>query len=326
MMDRAERELIRSSMRQLVTTTGAAEVPRQLLEDGWAELLDDDPASAVSLLAEEQGRALAASPALDLALLHGAGMSLEPTTAFVLPPMRRPSTPAGVCDDGVALRVDGLVLTGHGRATTLVVPTGEGLVEIPPSALDVTPVRGGDPDLGLNRATGDLPVADARPVAPVAAWTSALAIGRLTLAAELVGLTERMLGDTIDYVLDRHQFGRTIASFQAVKHRLADVRVAIGATRSGLATAWGDGDPLSAMAAKALAGRAHRLTAANCHQVHGGIAFTVEHGFHRLIRRGQMLDGLLGSADDLVRQLGRHIIEAGGVPRTPQLGTQRTWW
>jgi alkylation response protein AidB-like acyl-CoA dehydrogenase len=53
--------------------------------------------------------------------------------------------------------------------------------------------------------------------------------------------------------------------------------------------------------------------------VHGGIAFTVEHGFHRFIRRGYMLDNLLGTADDLVREIGQNIVDAHLVPRTPGL-------
>ena len=153
---------------------------------------------------------------------------------------------------------------------------------------------------------------------------AAVAIGRRALAAELVGLSERMLDDTVGYVVERHQFGRPIATFQTVKHRLADVKVATSAARAALRTAWIDDSPTSAVAAKCLAGRAQRVAAANCHQVHGGIAFTVEHGFHRFIRRGQLLDSLLGRADDLVRELGADLLERGRVPRTPPLHEQVT--
>ncbi|MEI8241331.1 MAG: acyl-CoA dehydrogenase, partial [Actinomycetota bacterium] len=54
-------------------------------------------------------------------------------------------------------------------------------------------------------------------------------------------------------------------------------------------------------------------------QVHGGIAFTTEHGFHTLIRRGQSWLGLLGHPDDLTRLLGEHLVAHSVVPRTPQL-------
>ncbi|MFI5052916.1 MAG: acyl-CoA dehydrogenase family protein [Acidimicrobiia bacterium] len=312
MMDADELDLVRASMRELLARHAPAELPAQLLDGGWAELVGEGPATAISVLAEEQGRSLAVAPILDLVLLHGAGLQLEPDISFVLPPMRQHLSP-----------IDGLVLAGHERAATfLVVGPDDEIFAVSPRELHFQPVLGSDPDLQLHRATGTVRDADTRIVAPPEAWSSALAAGRRSLASELIGLTERMLDDTVGYVLERHQFGRPIASFQTVKHRLADVRVAASAARAGLDTAWIDHDPTSALAAKCLAGRAHRLAATNCHQVHGGIAFTVEHGFHRFIRRGLMLDGLLGRADDLVSELGRHLLERGRVPRTPQLRTQ----
>jgi hypothetical protein len=325
-MDQGDRELVRASMRQLLTRYAPVDLCAQLLEGGWAELLEEDPPTAVSVLAEEQGRSLMASPALDLVLLYGAGLPLDATTAFVLPAIgRRPGAP-GLVGNG-RTHVDGLVLAGHQRADTYLVSTDEAIVAMPKGALALEPLLGADPDLGLHRAGGEVAAAEASAVAGADAWIAAMAAGRRSLAAELVGLVERMLEDTVGYVLARHQFGRPIASFQTVKHRLADVRVAVSAARAALGAAWDDGDPLSALAAKCLAGRAHRVAATNCHQVHGGIAFTVEHGFHRLIRRGQVLDALLGGADDLVSELGRHLLDSGRVPRTPQLRMERamTW-
>jgi hypothetical protein len=321
-MDQSERELVRASIRQLLARCAPADLAAQLLESGWSELLAEDAPTAVSVLAEEQGRSLTASPALDLVLLHGAGLPLDAGTAFVLPAIRRQPRPPGVVEGG-GIHVDGLVLAGHQRAVTYLVSTGEAIIAVPKGALALEPLLGADPELGLYRAKGEVAAAGGQVVAGPPAWIAALAAGRRSLAAELVGLAERMLEDTVEYVLARHQFGRPIASFQTVKHRLADVRVAVSAARAGLGAAWDDGDPLSALAAKCLAGRAHRVAAANCHQVHGGIAFTVEHGFHRLIRRGQVLDALLGGADDLVSELGRHLLDTRRVPRTPQLGTER---
>jgi hypothetical protein len=322
MMDRDELDLVRTSMREILARYPAAEVPAHLLEGGWGELVGDDPAIAVSVLAEEQGRACTAAPILDLVLLHGAGLPLEPKTSFVLPPLRRPLDAPAPAEAGTT-PVDGIVLAGSERAETfLVLGTDDTILAVSPGELQLQPILGADPGLGLQHATGTVGAAETRVVASGTAWTRALAAGRRALSAELVGLTERMLDDTVAYVLERHQFGKPIASFQTVKHRLADVRVAASAAQAALRTAWIDDDPTSAIAAKCLAGRAHRVAATNCHQVHGGIAFTVEHGFHRFIRRGQMLDGLLGRADDLVSELGRELLERGRVPRTPQLGAQ----
>jgi alkylation response protein AidB-like acyl-CoA dehydrogenase len=128
-----------------------------------------------------------------------------------------------------------------------------------------------------------------------------------------------MLDQSVAYVSARHQFGRPIASFQTVKHRLAEVHVAVTAARAGVATAWADGTRLSAMAAKCLGARAHDLASAHGHQVHGGLAFTVEYGFQRWIERGHLLDALLGTRRQLTATLGRACIEAGVFPRTPDL-------
>jgi alkylation response protein AidB-like acyl-CoA dehydrogenase len=73
------------------------------------------------------------------------------------------------------------------------------------------------------------------------------------------------------------------------------------------------------VAAKCLAGRAQTLAATHCHQVQGGIAFTAEHGFHRVIQRGHLLDALLGTTRELTRTLGHQLLADGSVPRTPQL-------
>lgn len=317
-MDATERDLVRASMRQLLARTSPVDLAAQLLEGGWAELLGEDAATAVSVLAEEQGSSLKASPALDLVLLHGAGLPLDASTAFVLPAMSRRPGPPGRLDNG-RIRVNGLVLAGHQRADTYLVSTGDAILTVAKGAFALEALLGADPEIGLHRAMGDVAASDTFTVAGADAWTAAMAAGRRSLAAELVGLTERMLDDTVRHVLARHQFGRPIGSFQAVKHRLADVRVALSAARSALVSAWDDASPVSALAAKCLASRAQQVAAANCHQVHGGIAFTVEHGFHRMIRRGQVLDGLLGSADDLVVELGRHLLDTRRVPRTPQL-------
>ena len=76
-MDAGERLLVQTSMRQLLAESAPVDLPSRLFESGWAELLDEDPSFAVSVLAEEQGRSLTASPALDLVLMYGAGLALD---------------------------------------------------------------------------------------------------------------------------------------------------------------------------------------------------------------------------------------------------------
>ena len=321
-MDRDELALVRASVRHVLLTSDAADLTAALVSSGWVELLAADPAVAIGVLAEEQGSALLASPVVDLAMLHGADLTIDPTVAVVLPPLRGgESMSAHAVADGWA--VDGLVLAGHGRADRFLVTSLTGLLMVSAGCLTLAPVAGGDVGLGLHRAIGVVTTSDVEVVGDEAAREAAIAGGRRALASELVGGAAQMLANTVEYVMQRHQYGRAIGSFQAVKHRLADVHVATTAARSGVAASWQHPDPVTAMAAKCLAGRAHQLASAHCHQVHGGIAFTTEHGFHRWIRRGQLLDSLLGTSAHLNDEIGRHLITAAVVPRVPALRNQR---
>jgi alkylation response protein AidB-like acyl-CoA dehydrogenase len=213
---------------------------------------------------------------------------------------------------------DGLVVTGASNATRFVWLTADSVRAAAADSVTMTPAGGLDPSLGVQRATvtghGEI-IGDAR------AAEHALAAGRRALASHLCGAADQMLTDTVAYVLERQQYGRPIGSFQSVKHRLADVKVATAAARAATAAAWEhhdgpDGSTL-AIAAKCLAGRAQATASTHCFQVHGGIAFTAEHGFQTWVRRGLVLDTLMGSHAQLTIELGRRLIAAGAVPRVP---------
>ncbi|MFE5816623.1 acyl-CoA dehydrogenase family protein [Streptomyces sp. NPDC056479] len=109
------------------------------------------------------------------------------------------------------------------------------------------------------------------------------------LACEAVGAAGRALERTVEYVRQREQFGRAIGSFQAVKHRLADVYVAVQAARSAAYyAAWAvpheTGGPVGGLAlAQAL--EALRIASAEGIQLHGGIGFTWEHEAHLYFKR-----------------------------------------
>jgi alkylation response protein AidB-like acyl-CoA dehydrogenase len=111
------------------------------------------------------------------------------------------------------------------------------------------------------------------------------------------------------------QFGQPIGAFQAVKHRLADVLVALRAAEVATDESWTGDTVFATGAAKCLAGRAFRLAAENCLQVMGAIGFTLEHDLHRFIVRGTVLDVLYGSARELRVELGRTLADRGRVPR-----------
>jgi alkylation response protein AidB-like acyl-CoA dehydrogenase len=128
-----------------------------------------------------------------------------------------------------------------------------------------------------------------------------------------------MLALARQHALDRVQFGRPIASFQAVRHRLAETLVALEGAEATLLAASDEDFGTGSMLAKAAAGHAALAAARHCQQVLAGIGFTAEHGLHRHVRRALVLDGLLGSARELTRETGLLLRREGRAPRLADL-------
>lgn len=146
-----------------------------------------------------------------------------------------------------------------------------------------------------------------------------LAAGRRALGWWLVGISRAMLSLARRHALDRVQFGRPVAGFQAVRHRLADTLVAVEGAEATLHVAFSESDGLAALLAKAAAGHGALTAARHCQQVLGGIGFTAEHQLHHHIKRALVLDGLLGSARELTREAGTALRQKGFAPRLAQL-------
>ena len=162
-----------------------------------------------------------------------------------------------------------------------------------------------------------------------------LAAGRRAVGWWLVGTGRAMLALARSHALDRVQFGRPLAGFQAVRHRLAETLVALEGAEAALAaadalagasagvsaagSASAGGDELAALLAKAAAGQAALTAARHCQQVLGGIGFTAEHGLSRHVRRALVLDGLLGSARELTREAGARLVAERSAPRLADL-------
>ncbi|WP_007510037.1 MULTISPECIES: acyl-CoA dehydrogenase family protein [Pseudofrankia] len=157
---------------------------------------------------------------------------------------------------------------------------------------------------------------DAADGGKAAADPAALAAGRRALGWWLVGTGRAMLDLARTHALDRAQFGKPIAAFQAVRHRLAETYVALEGAEATLTVAE---DELGSLLAKASAGQAALDAARHCQQVLGGIGFTAEHALHHHIRRALVLDGLLGNSRELTRQAGALIRAQGVAPRLAQL-------
>ncbi len=123
----------------------------------------------------------------------------------------------------------------------------------------------------------------------------------LAIAADSLGGAERIAGQTIEYLKTRQQFGKPLASFQALKHRAADL-VALGALNEQMvangveAVAAGDPDALIwAMMAKSEVSDGYVFTAADCIQLHGGVGFTWEFDPHIHMKRARMNEMLLAN-------------------------------
>lgn len=137
---------------------------------------------------------------------------------------------------------------------------------------------------------------------PAAGWLTAR--GSVSIAVDSLGLAEAMLAATVDYVGIRHQFGRPIGSFQAVKHACADMLVQIRVARQlvdaavdAVAAGPGSGqDPsVAASMAKAYATETAVAVVGKAMQLHGGIGYTWESGVHVYLKRATLNRSLFGS-------------------------------
>jgi Acyl-CoA dehydrogenase, C-terminal domain len=311
-MDTDERALFDQTLRQVTTSATGEALDAALDSLGWDEALASDPAIAVSLLFEHQGAANATSSALDRVLAEALGVAGTPAPAVVLPWLGGQGPPGAVA--GEALEIRGLGSSALGRRHAVVVATEDALVTVDPSALTLRPVRGLDPELGLVEVTAHAAPAAGRSALDPDAWAGAVAAGQRALAHELVGASRAMLQLARDHAVDRIQFGCPIASFQAVRHRLAEALVAVEAADAAVGAAWLDGSPLAASLAKAIAGRSGHTVARHAQQVLAGVGFTTEHPLHRYVRRTIVLDRLLGDSRSLTNQLGQQLLDSRRLP------------
>jgi alkylation response protein AidB-like acyl-CoA dehydrogenase len=122
----------------------------------------------------------------------------------------------------------------------------------------------------------------------------------VALANEMVGGAQKLLDSAVSYAKMRVQFGRPIGSFQAIKHKLADMLLDVELARSAAyyaaqAAAVEDGEwPALASMAKAAASEAYLRTAIDCIQIHGGIGFTWDNDTHLWFKRAKSSEVFLG--------------------------------
>ncbi|MFF8835360.1 acyl-CoA dehydrogenase family protein [Streptomyces sp. NPDC015130] len=259
--------------------------------------LAGESAPAAELLAElAGGRAVAV-----LALPLTASPHAKPASA--------PSTVTGVAD-AVA-------------ADVLLVPRADGLYAVPAAEATVEPQTPLDLTRPLAKVTTEAGSGTrlAGPDEAAAAVRRGLLAGAGLLASEQLGLAEWCLEETVRHTRERHQFNRPVGSFQALKHRMAQLwldvigaRAAARAAADALATGSPDA-PLTAAVAQAYCSKVAVRAAEECVQLHGGIGMTWEHPAHLALKRAKSDQLALGSA-------GRHQDAIAALVDLPAPGTE----
>jgi hypothetical protein len=281
--DPEELQLIADSVRTAMTASSGAKLDAALADLGWIDMLDEIPHIAIPLVFRLLGETGAHAPVLNDVVLRGAG-SADGTTVPL--PYAGGSWVVWERTDQVTSALDD---------------------ELPIHRAAAGDLRGDHKRGGAGRSGSPR-------LSP-----AGLATGRLAVGWWLVGSSRAMLALARQHALDRVQFGRPIASFQAVRHRLAETLVAIEGAEATLQAAADQPDDLACLLAKAAAGQAALTTARHCQQVLGGIGFTAEHQLHRHVKRAVLLDGLLGSSRELTHEAGSLLRDKGFAPRLIQL-------
>ena len=325
MIDARERaameQTVHSALADALATAGeAADFDAVLARLGWLELLDDEPGDAIDVVFRALGATNASATALDDVVASALGRKPREGLAVLLPRFAAWDPPGRIEAGG--LRAESLATARAATAAELLVVSGTAaepwLVALPRTAAELRAVRGIDPSAGLHAARVQGSAAGASRLEP-AAWQAAVALGRRAVAHQIAGASRAMLELARSHALSRVQFGRPIARFQAVRHRLADALVAVEALDAALAATREQPSPEAAAVAKAVAGRTAHTVARHCQQVLAGIGFTMEHPFHRFLKRSLALEGLFGSADAIALDVGRHLLASRRVPTLIEL-------
>jgi alkylation response protein AidB-like acyl-CoA dehydrogenase len=349
-----DQEALRAGARELLDDLGSpprrravvdagggidAELWSGMLEQGWPGVaVPEDQGGLglgpveVAVLLEEIGRHAAAAPfastVLALAALADAGRDqwvgslLGGAHACVAWSRRRDAVRATA--DGSAWRLRGrpdpVLYAPSATLAIVVAATDDGDAVF---AVELDDERRGpaEPAMDRTRELGWLHL-DGAPATRLEGVTAESVVdrGATYAAAEMLGGADRVLSMAVDYAKERVQFGRPIGSFQAVKHRCADMLVDVEGMRSSVYwAAWclraDDRDrSVAASTAKIWCSDASRRVMASGLQVHGGIGFTWEHDLHLYLKRAQLDQVTFGDAAfhrERLAALLRPRVEAG---------------
>jgi alkylation response protein AidB-like acyl-CoA dehydrogenase len=245
---------------------------------------------------------------------------LEPGGSWAVEALRTELGPDGLHGEKAAVE--------HGAGTDRLavvarVDGAPGLVVVPAGASGVERTARPGLDVGVPMSAVTFEGVEAELSAGPAVVDRLLLAGGLLAAAEAVGAAGRLLEDARGYAAERRQFGRTIGSYQALRHLMADMYVRQASSWSTVlyAAAALDDDLEDAAqtvaVAKAYVSRAAREVAHGALQVFGGIAFTEEHPAHRFLRRIVVREQQFGDAAFHERALGRRLAARAVAPAVP---------
>ncbi|MEV4895785.1 acyl-CoA dehydrogenase family protein [Nonomuraea sp. NPDC055795] len=267
-------------------------------------------ASEVAVVLEELGRAVAPVPfftssvlATKAALAAGAtGLLGELASGDLTAALAVPFTASPYRRAVGAVEVSGETLTGTvadvagaEAADVLLVPAGDALYLVEAGHAEVAT----RPSLDLTRPVATVAFSGAAAVRLGACDVAeVLRFGAGLLASEQLGVAEWCLETTLAYVRERHQFARPIGSFQAIKHRLADLWLDVVRARAAARNAAADGSGLAVAVAQAWNAGVAVHVAEEAVQLHGGIGMTWEHPLHLYLKRAKAAEIALGTPGD----------------------------
>ena len=320
----SEFELFSGTLNELFARHTLDDIELQLEDFGVGEFLTEQPADAVPLVFGLQGANATSSSILNQLMVSQLrpliGDDVRGWTALL------PGSPGAVSTSGALqdgwVEIDGLYLGSAPRGQAILAAESPGgvptvaTVDLAHSGLTVSVQEGLDPWLLLHTVTGSAPATVAgEENESRSAWESAVMWARIALAHEILGTVRTSLELATEHAKERTQFGRPIGSFQAVKHRLAEVLIYAEGAQASADSSAVDPTVLGSLVAKSMSGKTARLAARNCLQVMGGIGFTWEHPLHRYQKRAILLDTVLGSSTYLPTAIGSILNAAGSVPR-----------
>lgn len=321
-----ERVELTDALRQMQASLGEMPTPAAAWEAvrdaGWLGLTVpeaqgglEQSLAAACWMHEELGRALSPAPVL-AALVAAEALKACPASDArdaALEAIVAGTAPAVSLIDNAGTSGTIRGVAGPEGATQLLV-IGEDLVALAPLKTTQHPTWDQTRSL-VDAVVGDTIVLATGADAAAAAQAASVHL-HLGLAADCVGAADALLVRTVAYLQERKQFDRPLAMFQALKHRCADLKVAIAQAAALLTDTLatierGDGNAvLQAKSAKALASKHFRLVAEEALQLHGGMGMTEEHPCHLFLKRALLNEHLGTADDDCDIEAGRELVRA----------------